>query len=427
MRPLSRLLLVLAVLGLTLLTSTASAATAGSTAAAATAKSTAAAKAKAKACRVATRARSQCRRTLRAHRGPAPVRIVTPLAGATVAGSLADGECAVQVARPRSARHVEFLVDGRRLNRAERAPYRCSHFARQDTVDTTRFADGTHELTARLVERDGDTYATKVAFEVDNSRPTGTAAARRKPKNTTTTTTQTTTVTEPTTTTGTTTTTAPAPAAPVDGTSVFADTFDAGSLTSWSMVQRVADDRIRVTTPPAGRTGAAARFEVRPGDHVNGEQPSRAEIGWNGDMASEGETRTYSWSSWLAPDFPSVATWQNLLQWKNEGAGSPPLQIQVNGEELRLQAGSQHGYKVFWQTPVVRGQWLDFSVRVRWSERQDSGWVEVFYGGRQVLARTPIQGLYPGLQNYLKVGLYRDEAVNTTGVVYHDDVRVASS
>ncbi len=54
------------------------------------------------------------------------------------------------------------------------------------------------------------------------------------------------------------------------------------------------------------------------------------------------------------------------------------------------------------------------------------GWIEASYEGQQVLARYPMATLYPGLKNYLKVGLYRDSSITQTGVVYHDDLTISS-
>jgi hypothetical protein len=141
-------------------------------------------------------------------------------------------------------------------------------------------------------------------------------------------------------------------------------------------------------------------------------------------MASEGEELTYSWRTMFATNYPSAPQWQDFLQWKNEGTGTPPLQMKVEGEQISIQTGSQFNYKKLWTTPLVRGQWLDFSVRIHWSENAATGWVEVTYNGQQVLSRTPLATLYPGLSNYLKMGLYRAAAVSGTGVVYHDRLRV---
>jgi hypothetical protein len=203
---------------------------------------------------------------------------------------------------------------------------------------------------------------------------------------------------------------------------VFTESFT-GTLSSWNLVQRVSEDRIRIADAP-GADGQAGRFEVRYGDHVNGETNSRAELGWTADMASEGEELSYSWSTMFAPDFPSANTWQVFLQWKNEGTGTPPLGLSVKGEQIHIDTGPQFNYAKLWSTPLVRGKWLDFSVRVHWSQDPAKGWVEATYNGQQVLSRTPLATLYPGLRNYLKMGLYRAAAVSGTGVVYHDRLRV---
>jgi hypothetical protein len=213
------------------------------------------------------------------------------------------------------------------------------------------------------------------------------------------------------------------PTPPPTGTTVFTEPFFGGLSTKWNLVQRVATDRITVVTLAGAADGQAGRFEVRYGDHVNGETNSRAELGWTTDMASQGEELTYSWRTMFATDYPSANTWQVFLQWKNEGTGTPPLGLSVKGEQIHMDTGPQFNYKKLWTTPLVRGQWLDFLVRVYWSETT-TGWVEATYNGQQVLARTYLPTLYSGLKNYLKMGLYRDAAIQGTGIVYHDALKV---
>ena len=201
--------------------------------------------------------------------------------------------------------------------------------------------------------------------------------------------------------------------------------FESGDLSDWQDVQRSSPDRISVVADPVRRGERAGRFEVRGGDSTNG--TARAEVASADSLSSEGETQSFVWSTRLPADYPLADKWQTLVQWKNQGEGVPPLHLQVQGDEIGLIAGPQEGYRWLWQTPLVRDRWLDFEVRVRWSADREIGWVEAWYQGRKVLEREPMATLYPGLTNYLKMGLYRDESIQETGVVYHDDMTVYDS
>lgn len=198
--------------------------------------------------------------------------------------------------------------------------------------------------------------------------------------------------------------------------------FESGDLSDWQYVQRPSSERIAVVPDPVRRGRGAGRFEVRQSDSTDG--TARAEVGSAADLSSEGEIQEFAWSTRLAADYPLADEWQTLVQWKNEGEGTPPLQLQIRGNQLGLVAGSQAGYRWLWRAPLSRNRWLDFKVRVKWSSDPRLGWVESWYQGRRVLERQAMATLYPGLDNYLKMGLYRAGSIEETGVVHHDEMVV---
>ncbi len=278
-------------------------------------------------------------------------------------------------------RNVSFYVDGRRifLDRARR-------WSVPGGVDTRRLSTGRHRLRARVLFRNGATRVAEKVITVRNRRP---AAVDPFPQ----------------------------------PTNVLARLgFESGDLSSWQLVQRASEDRIRVVDSPVSSGSRAARFEVRPGDDVGG---ARAEVGYTNNMASEGQVRTYSWSTFVPEDYPLVQKWQDILQWKNEGTGSPPIQMKIEGDEIGLSGGPQVNWRWPWKTSLERGKWLDFTVRMKWSSDPQVGWVEAWYEGEKALERQSMATLYPGLKNYLKMGLYRDSSISQTGVIFHDGLTVS--
>lgn len=212
------------------------------------------------------------------------------------------------------------------------------------------------------------------------------------------------------------------------GPTIFADDFSIGSKAPWNDAQAMTADRIQNVPAPGGRTGYAGRFEVRNGDRgFPGDYDSRAELAWWSYLAGEGHVVTYSWSTYFPADFPIESAWQDIAQWKNEGTGTPPLQIGLSNGRLGMTAGSQFGYRTIWGAPLTRGAWHTFVVTLRFSENAKDGSVDLTFDGKKMLDRYHLPTLYKGLKNYFKIGLYRSHTIQPTQVVYHSDLTIRRS
>jgi hypothetical protein len=216
------------------------------------------------------------------------------------------------------------------------------------------------------------------------------------------------------------------PAAPPRDTStvVFADSFESGTLDRWEEVQRARRRSIRVVEGRARDGRRAARFALRAGDRIAGETDARAELAQGGDPLGEGDEREYRWSTFVPERYPRSRRWQVIAQWKNEGEGSPPLELDLIGEDVVL-TGHVDGRGIeLGRAPLVRGRWLDFHVRIRFSERARDAAIELRLRGAPVALRREIPTLYPGRTSYFKLGLYRDGAIEDAASLYHDAVQV---
>lgn len=196
--------------------------------------------------------------------------------------------------------------------------------------------------------------------------------------------------------------------------------METGDLSQWSKQQIVSEDRLQAVTDVVREGQYAMRAEVLQGDDPIGASGNRNEVLFTDDQV-EGQERVYAWSTLWPEDYASEETWQLFTQWHHTGSdGSPPVEFFVRGETVYLRVSGED----LWTTPLVRGQWHDFVLRVRWAE---DGWVELNYDGEQVLGKTSASTLYPGQGVYMKQGLYRDAKIASPQTVFHDGMIVATS
>ncbi len=198
---------------------------------------------------------------------------------------------------------------------------------------------------------------------------------------------------------------------------VWRGDFETGDLSQWSEIQEVSPDRLALV-PDAREGKYALKATVVLGDDPINASGNRNELAVNTNEPT-GSEFFYKWSTKFDESYPSNAAWQLFAQWHHTGlTGSPPVQFVVKGEQMRLEVGP-NGNAV-WTAPLERGKWRDFVFHVKWSPDASVGFVELYLDGALVLPKTMAQTQFSGQLNYLKVGLYRSEAIGPTGIVYHD-------
>ncbi|MCD2188458.1 heparin lyase I family protein [Actinomycetospora soli] len=253
------------------------------------------------------------------------------------------------------------------------------------------------------------------------------------PPRTTTTTTppRTTTTTAPPTTTTTTTTSLPGQTRQVWDSNFTGAGFGNFDDTPWNNVGASAP--VLVNSPVT--SGAkAARFTMPGGG-------TRSEIVPTTASFTEGQDRWFRFSFYLPTGFPTqVTSWQLLTQWKNDGTGSPPLELTVGNGNLNLSGGYGHpaGPRTFSRViaPATTGQRIDLVVHVFFSRDPGKGVVDVWRNGTQVIAglKPPGGTLYPtntaataSLSSYWKMGLYRDSAITQTAQYTIESAKVGNT
>lgn len=200
---------------------------------------------------------------------------------------------------------------------------------------------------------------------------------------------------------------------------VWKGDFETGDLSQWTRAQSVAADRLQVVSDIRREGSKALKVTVRQGDNPISASGNRNEVVYLTEEA-QGSEYYYKWSTLFPSNYPIANTWQLFAQWHQEGCcGSPPLEFYVIGQQMYLRAGGGNG-KIIWNGPLVRGQWNDFVMHVKWSSNPKVGFVELYRNGKLVAPKTYAATQFGGERNYLKLGLYRDNSISQVGVVYHD-------
>ena len=210
-----------------------------------------------------------------------------------------------------------------------------------------------------------------------------------------------------------------------DGPGAWNGDIDTGDLSQYNRRDLAAPDRIRVVSEPRREGPHAARFEVRRGDVAS--NGNRAEV-YTDDrqVFREGEEWCFSWSTMFAEDFPAPDDWAVFTQFKSQGTGSPPAAMAVRNEHVFFQSGPDDGFQPWFrgpELPINRGRWHDWLVRVKFSVNRGDGFVEIWHNGKRYLRRRASRTLY-AQYSYLKLGLYRSPGIGSTGVVFHDGMRI---
>lgn len=251
--------------------------------------------------------------------------------------------------------------------------------------------------------------------------------------------------------------------------------YDTADFSQWSGIQAPAARQPTIVTGKVRRGTHAARFELQANDEAGGSAPGHRSEVYKSDATGgplkfkEGDIRWFSFSVLFeSAAFGNASAWGNgnqmVVQWKNDGTGSAPLELRIldggatNDGRLAITDRRVFNYttglKIFWAGPRMDAAgmlnvWHDFEVGVHFSSNNTVGWVEVYYardGGapvRQTMAaprRDPVEftrsadgyrvttdTLKSGSESYIKQGYYTGGDMAFAGVVYHDGMRYGTT
>jgi hypothetical protein len=140
----------------------------------------------------------------------------------------------------------------------------------------------------------------------------------------------------------------------------------------------------------------------------------RSEVEPKFKALSEGDEYYFGFSVKLAPDFPvGTSDWQVITQFKNDGTGSPPLELKVQDGKFLIDGDSGGFSQVVGD--ATPGQWTHLVLRVKFSSSDGS--VSAWQDGVQKIAdyAPPSGTMYSGKSSYVKTGIYRDPSIGQAG------------
>lgn len=189
---------------------------------------------------------------------------------------------------------------------------------------------------------------------------------------------------------------------------------DDGGRTLWSADFREAGLANFKSTP---WNNQGAKSPTLAGGLLNFLMPGggkRSEVEPDFKSLSEGDEYYFGFSVRLAPDFPvNTSDWQVITQFKNDGTGTPPLELKVQDGKFLIDGdGGAFSKEVGTATP---GQWTHIVLKVKFSS--SDGTVSAWQDGVQRFAdyAPPSGTLYAGKDSYVKTGIYRDSSIGQAG------------
>jgi hypothetical protein len=230
-----------------------------------------------------------------------------------------------------------------------------------------------------------------------------------------------------------------------DGPSSLAGHCNAGD-NQWCNTQTMRAQQIQVVEDPVAQGRYAARFEVKFGDVFSYYSDSRSLITGPASLwENEGNDRWYRWQAlWPQGWVGSYPKWDelanpaarssagSLVVWHHDAnggveSGSAPLYIGADDNNIWLclvdQATSTCRENLT-LAPLQRSHWHDFMLHAKWSPDARVGFLEMWIDGVSVLPKHVASNMYPGMRNYLVVGLYRNGRIGDPNLLYLNGTHV---
>jgi hypothetical protein len=333
---------------------------------------------------------------------PPTVSLTAPAAGATLSGTVSGTGCAASATDTKGVARVEFSLGSTLLASDTTSPYQCS-------LDTTKFPNGSYNLTAKAVDTDGASATATRTVTIQNAStqpPAGGTGAidaadilGRAMAN--------------------------APfsqqsgyTAQVIGTHTSASSIPESGI-SYSMLSNGETLRLGKETDPVNSVRKAFAFQVAPNDPLTSSS-HRSELRFGNNIEMN---KTY-WTAfsvfvrdWGTLSSGDAALFGTQLHSGDDSSGYSPafgLYTSNNGRNFQLQVRSISSSTTqrFADRPIPFGRWVDVVIKFK-QNTSGAGFVQAWYDGEQVVNYTGSLGFPVNAKDYFKFGYYNWSSFNS--------------
>jgi len=341
------------------------------------------------------------------------VAITAPAAGAALSGTVGGTNCAATASDDVAVQRVDFMLGSTAVNSAATAPYQCS-------LDTTKFANGTYNLTAKAVDGAGmsatATRTVSINNQVTQPPPTATAidaadiigqamaSVAFSQQN--------------------------GYATQVIGQYVSAPSIPESGING-TLLSNGETLRLGKQTDPVNSVRKALAFQLAPSDPMTSSS-KRAEISFTPTIKMDGvywaavSVFVNDWGTLTSSDQALFGT--QLHSGANNLGLSPSFGIytSTNGRTFQIQGrystasspSSSNSTTVhFSDLPIPFGKWSDFVFKWKQST-SGAGYLQVWQDGVQIVNYQGNLGFNTGVLDYMKFGYYNWGSFNTSRKVY---------
>jgi hypothetical protein len=207
---------------------------------------------------------------------------------------------------------------------------------------------------------------------------------------------------------------------------VWVGDFETNDLSQWNgTLNGNVDgvDYITIATDVVVQGSYSARIELH-NDAVWPNGLKRVELHHSPDAGrtAEGATTWFAWSFYLPEALPEDPG-ATIGYWETDSSYQQMMAFNTNGETIRF-ITQKPNYAEHWSGDglLTAGEWHRIAMRVLWSTNADTGEVEVWYDGEQVVAGVNAQTLNDGNSTFTQLGLLRSAVeFDDVPVIYLDD------
>lgn len=213
---------------------------------------------------------------------------------------------------------------------------------------------------------------------------------------------------------------------------------ETGDKSQWAKQTVKEDSRIQVVTNQVNQGNYSYRVELRPGDNPSGCRATLAS-GPSGKMGPvhmirDGDDAYYGLSVYLpSQTFVTLDKWRLILQFKAPDTGSPPISLNIRGNNWLLNYRPTATSSVLHKAkfPLTKDRWEKFMMHIKWSKDPKIGSIEMYCNGNLIVPtfNTSTIHVLSGkvYENFVALGLYRDSSIKVIDVIYHDGFVVGKS